>query len=130
VAPPPAPSFLREGEIRTSLGPDAVVSGRLSFTTPTRIEGKLRGELRCTRALVVAPRALVEGRVQAETIVVEGTLRGEVLQAERVEVRPGGRLLGRVRTGCLVVHDGAIFEGDCQMEADAARAPEVGGASG
>jgi hypothetical protein len=30
-------------DVRVSLGPDAEVTGKLSFATPTRIEGKLKG---------------------------------------------------------------------------------------
>src|SRR5947207_2989351 len=40
-------------EVRVSLGPDAEVTGKLSFTVPTRIEGKLKGEVRATDLLAV-----------------------------------------------------------------------------
>ncbi len=39
--------------MRTSIGADAVINGKLSFTTPTRVEGKLKGELRCTQLLII-----------------------------------------------------------------------------
>src|SRR5437667_384485 len=38
-------------EVRVPLGPDAEVTGKLSFTVPTRIEGKLKGAGRAARAL-------------------------------------------------------------------------------
>ena len=51
--------------LRPSLGPDTAVSGRLSFTVPTRIDGRLRGEVRASDLLVVGEDAVVEGVVRA-----------------------------------------------------------------
>ena len=44
-------------DVRVSLGPDAEVSGKLSFVVPTRIEGKLKGEVRASDLLVIGPQA-------------------------------------------------------------------------
>src|SRR2546423_11337923 len=93
-------------EVRVSLGPDAEVTGKLSFTVPTRIEGKLKGEVRATDLLVVGPQAIVHASVQAEKLIVLGEVRGEVRQATRVEICTGGRPLGAVRAKCPVVQDG------------------------
>ena len=49
-----------------------MISGRLSFTTPTRVEGKLKGELRCTELCIIGPTAVIEGTVRAEELRVEG----------------------------------------------------------
>ncbi len=47
-------------DVRVSLGPDAEVTGKLSFATPTRIEGKLKGELRASDLLVIGAQAVVQ----------------------------------------------------------------------
>ena len=46
-------------DVRVSLGADAEVAGKLSFATATRIEGKLKGEIRSTDVLVIGPSAVV-----------------------------------------------------------------------
>ena len=102
-------------EVRVSLGPDAEVTGKLSFTVPTRIEGKLKGEVRATDLLVIGPQAIVHASVQAERLIVLGEVRGEVRQAARVEICTGGRLFGDVETKCLVVQEGATFDGNSRM---------------
>ena len=113
--PPPPPQFLRDTDVRTSLGPDAIINGRLSFTTPTRIEGRLKGELRCTHLLVVGVTAVVEGMVKVEELRVEGTVRGEIIEARRIEIGPSGKLYGRLVTESVILHEGGIFEGSCRM---------------
>jgi len=102
-------------DVRVSLGPDAEVTGKLSFATPTRIEGKLKGELRATDLLVIGAQAVVQANVHAEKLVVLGEVRGQVQGASRVEICSGGRLYGDIETKCLVVQEGATFEGRSKM---------------
>ena len=102
-------------EVRVSLGPDAEVTGKLSFVTATRIEGKLKGEVRASGLLVVGPQAIVHATVEAANLVVLGELRGQVQGAGRVEICAGGRLYGDVETKALVVQEGAMFEGQSRM---------------
>ena len=101
--------------LRPSLGPDTAVSGRLSFTVPTRIDGRLRGEVRASDLLVVGEDAIVEGVVRALKLVVLGEVRGDIRGAERVEIGPGGRLMGTVETHSLVVKPGGCLDGDCRI---------------
>ena len=109
-------------DVRVSLGPDAEVTGKLSFATPTRIEGKLKGEVRASDLLVIGPQAVVQASVQAAKLVVLGEVRGQVQGARRVEICAGGRLVGDVETQSLVVHEGATFEGRSRMAGQATAA--------
>src|SRR5438094_9217947 len=59
-------------DVRVSLGPDAEVTGKLSFATPTRIEGKLKGELRASDLLIIGAQAVVQANVHAEKLIVLG----------------------------------------------------------
>lgn len=118
--PPPAapPQFLRESEVRTSIAADAVINGKLAFTTPTRVEGKLKGELRCTQLLIIGASAVVEGWVKADELRVEGVLRGEVAETRKVEVCERGRLIGKVSAQRLVLHEGGHLDGECRIGSD------------
>ena len=102
-------------EIRTFLDPGTSVNGKLSFSTPTRIEGKIKGEVRASALLVVARGGVVDGTIWARQLVVEGMVTGQILGAERVEIQPGARVSGGIETRTLIVADGAHFEGDCRM---------------
>ena len=117
-------------EVRVSLGPDAEVTGKLSFETATRIEGKLRGEIRASDLLVIGAEAVVNATVHASKLVVLGEVRGEVQGATRVEICAGGRIFGDVQTKCLVIQEGATFEGKSRMgelkEAPAVKPPGPG----
>jgi len=124
VAPRPIPARAPEAgligwrEIRTVLDKGTQVNGKLSFTAPTRIEGRLRGEVRAADLLEVAACGVVHGTVWAKSLVVAGEVRGQVLGADRVEIQAGARVYGLVETRSLVVVDGAVFEGDLRMGID------------
>ena len=120
---------MEDGEVRTvwenvriSLGPDAEASGRLSFVSPTRIEGKVKGEVRSSDLIVVGPQGVVHATVRADKLVVMGEVRGEVLGASRIEICPGGRLFGDVETQSLIISEGATFEGRSRMGGQASAA--------
>src|SRR2546421_6657938 len=98
-------------DVRVSLGPDAEVTGKLSFATPTRIEGKLKGELRASDLLVIGAQAVVQANVHAEKLIVLGEVRGQVEGASRVEICAGGRLFGDIGTKRLGGEGGATLEG-------------------
>jgi cytoskeletal protein CcmA (bactofilin family) len=109
-------------DVRVSLGSDAEVTGKLSFASQTRVEGKLKGEIRAADLLVVGPQAVVQATVRAAKLVVLGEVRGEVLGASRIEVCAGGKLFGDVETQSLVIQEGATFEGRSRMSGQAAAA--------
>jgi cytoskeletal protein CcmA (bactofilin family) len=97
-------------DVRVSLGADAEVSGKLSFATATRIEGKLKGEIRSTDVLVIGPSA-----VRADRLIVLGEVHGEVQAGSKIQICPGGKLFGDVQTRGLVIEEGGFFEGRCAM---------------
>ncbi len=108
-------AWIGRGEVRTFLDPGTSVTGKLSFSAPTRIEGQLKGEVHASGLLMVGAGARVEAQVEAQTLIIEGRVKGEVKGAERVEIKPGGELIGSVETRVLVVEEGGHLEGDCRM---------------
>ena len=109
LAPPP--------QARAMLDRDSEVSGKLSFSGPTRIDGTLRGEVRASDVLVIGETGHVDGTVHASSLIILGRVEGTVLGAERVEIGPRGVLRGAIETRALVVREGGILDGDCKVAA-------------
>ena len=103
--------------LRAMLGRESEVSGKLSFCGPTRIDGRLRGEVRGADMLVIGESGYVNGTIRATTLVVLGRVEGSVIGTERVEIGPRGALRGTIETRALVVHDGAVLDSDCRIAA-------------
>src|SRR2546430_10043529 len=98
-------------DVRVSLGPDAEVTGKLSFATPTRIEGKLKGELRASDLLIIGPQAVVQANVHADKLVVLGEIRGQVEGASRIQIYAGRRVFRDIEAECLGGQGGTSLRG-------------------
>jgi cytoskeletal protein CcmA (bactofilin family) len=125
-APPPPPqpgppetspsAFLAEpAQLRSSLSEDAVITGKLNFTAPTRIDGTLRGEVRATELLVIGESGFVDAVIRSPKLVILGHAQGAVVKADHVEIGPGASFSGRLETRALVVREGARLNGECRV---------------
>jgi cytoskeletal protein CcmA (bactofilin family) len=109
-------TMLRSADVlRPALGADATVTGRLSFTRPTRLDGTLRGEVRSTALLVIGETGVVDGTVRATKLLILGRVLGTVLEAARVEIAAGGELRGDVEARSFVIQEGGRFDGNCRI---------------
>ena len=104
------PSFL-EAAPRTVLPPGAVVSGKLSFDLPVKIDSRFKGEVKAGALLVLGPHAEVDAKISARHLRVEGSLVGTVRVDGWIEILPGGRFQGNIEAGKLKVYPGGVFEG-------------------
>lgn len=112
--------------LRASLGSDTSVTGKLSFAAPTRIDGKLKGEVRANDLLLIGEQGSVEGTVNAKALILEGTVRGDVVGTEWVQVQASGRLVGSVAAHRIEIAYGAKVQARMSIKppADTAAAPK------
>jgi cytoskeletal protein CcmA (bactofilin family) len=96
------------GEIRAFLGEGTQFKGVLSFAGAVRIDGQVEGEVIGDELLIIGE----PGQVNAE---IEVGTQGSITARERVELLRPSRVSGTIRTPCLVVAEGALFNGNCEM---------------
>jgi cytoskeletal protein CcmA (bactofilin family) len=97
--------------------------GTLRSQRDLRVEGELKGNVSCEGTLFVAEGASVAATVDAEHITVAGDLTGEVRCRGRLQILASGRVRAQVAVGSLVIHEGAIYEGQLQMTGVDVKAP-------
>src|SRR5262245_32084585 len=98
-------------DISTTLGPDAVFKGELSFEKGLRIQGRLEGKVTSGGKLHIAKEAKLQADVEAGAIVVEGDVHGNLVANDRIELKQSARYEGDLRANKLVVDEGAVFSG-------------------
>jgi cytoskeletal protein CcmA (bactofilin family) len=108
-------------EERAYLDASSKISGKLSFDGPTRIDGQVDGEITSKDTLAIGESAVVTAQIKAASVIVAGKVSGDISAAQRIEIRPSAKVLGNLTTPVLVVHEGALFEGHCSMQPEAAR---------
>jgi len=103
------------GEIRAFLGEGTQFKGVLSFAGAVRIDGQMEGEIIGDEMLVIGEPGQVKAEIEVGTLVVSGKLQGTISAKQRVELLRASRVTGTIRTPCLVVAEGAVFNGNCEM---------------
>jgi cytoskeletal protein CcmA (bactofilin family) len=101
----------------------STVEGTFTTDRDLRIEGVLRGNVKCQGLLYIAEGADIDATVEASSIAVAGQLRGTVTCRGKLQLMPSGRVFATVVTESLVINEGAILEGELRMEAQSMMAP-------
>lgn len=117
-APAPASQAALGADARAYLDKGSKISGKLFFEGPVRIDGQVDGEISANDSVVIGEGAIVTAQLKAASIVIAGKISGDILASKRVEIRPTAKVFGNLTTPVLVVHDGALFEGHCAMNAE------------
>lgn len=129
--PPAAPPIQARPNPVSAEGPRAYldagskISGKLSFDGPVRIDGEVDGEIIGKDSVTIGESAVVTAQIKAASIIVGGKVSGDITAIQRIEIRPSAKVMGNLTSPVLVVHEGALFEGHCSMQPEAARDNKV-----
>lgn len=105
----------RFGKIRSALGEGTVINGKLSFDVPVRIDGKLKGEVFSSKALIVGEKGEVDATVVVDSLIVMGSVKGSIKAAGMVELLEGASIEGDLQTPFLIMVEGAVLNGRCRV---------------
>ena len=96
---------------------DASMAGSLTFKDPVnlQINGRFEGSLDTKGQLFIGEQAQVKATITGESITVRGSVEGPITASQRVELQGGACVIGKVITPTLVVQEGAVLHGQCEM---------------
>ena len=97
------------------IGRNTVLKGIVTASGSLRIDGEVAGEVLTTADLIVGVYGRVGTTVVAKNAVVAGTVTGEMTIEDSLELLFTAKILGNINVKSLVVDDGAVFEGNCEM---------------
>ena len=121
---------IKEGRLSGFVGYGTVLQGETTFQAMLRVDGHLTGRVTSeTGTLIVGSTGRVDANVFVASAVVGGTINGDIIATERLELGRTAHVVGNIQAPRLVVEDGALLEGSCQMtkarESVAKRAAEA-----
>lgn len=93
------------------------IEGQVTFDQISRVHGVLVGEVRAKEGstLILSETAVVEGNIEADTLIIDGYVHGDVFAKTRVVISRTGRVVGNIKSSSLSLEFGAYFEGRCAM---------------
>ena len=109
-----------------SLVKGTVIEGTIQSQSDIRIDGFIKGTIRCKAKVVIGPSGVVEGVITCANAVIEGTLDGQITVAETLKLEKTAKVAAELTTNKFIVAPGAIFNGTCRMGQAAANAKKDG----
>jgi len=108
----------RSEEVSTTLGRNTHFNGVLRFRDSLKILGSFHGEIVSPGRLVIADGADIKANIRVGSIVVGGIVRGNIVAKDKLEMLTSGKVFGNIKTAKLIIADGVLFEGKCEMIKD------------
>lgn len=95
----------------------ASMTGSLTFKDPVnlQINGRFEGTLDARGNLAIGPQAQVKATIRGEAVRVAGTVEGSITTSGCLELLGTARVTGKIVTASLIVHEGAVLHGTCEM---------------
>ncbi|MCP4640130.1 MAG: polymer-forming cytoskeletal protein [bacterium] len=114
-----------EGDVNVDgllfLGPSALITGNVRATS-CRIEGLVEGKMECSQELELGESGRLNADVLAgKRMVIAGQVFGNVTAGGSLRLVTTAKVSGDIRTRKIVVEEGAMFNGRCQMRPPAQR---------
>ena len=105
----------KEGPV-VVFGNSTSFNGFLRFKESLCIQGKFKGTIEASGALIVDKGAVVEAdHISVTSLMVYGTVIGAVHAVDKIDMFPGAEVRGDVTAARLRIADGVLFEGQCSM---------------
>ncbi|HTR41659.1 MAG TPA: polymer-forming cytoskeletal protein [Pseudomonadales bacterium] len=97
------------------LGPDFEIKGNIKFTGELAFDGKLDGEIHTEGTLTLGDSAVVNGNINAQSVIVRGKVNGNITAKEKIEIKARAELFGDIRATKLAIEEGVTFVGKTEV---------------
>jgi cytoskeletal protein CcmA (bactofilin family) len=101
---------------------DSEIKGTIKFGQAMRVDGNFEGELTSDNGeLIVGKTGKVKATVKVKNAVVEGRVDGNIRASDKVELKQSAQIFGDVQAKTLVVEQGVIFVGNCNVNPEGSK---------
>ncbi len=104
------------GRVDTLIGPETSLRGSYHSKNSIRVDGEIYGNVTSEDGIIVGEKGMVRGNLVGRSVVIGGKVKGNVTAYQRLELQGSSQVEGDISTPALFIEEGAVFEGNCQME--------------
>ena len=80
-----------------------------------RIDGEFEGEISTTADLIIGEAGKVKATISAKNAMIAGAVTGNMDVRDKLELMPSAKVVGDLKVGTLIIGEGAVFKGNCEM---------------
>ena len=96
--------------------------GNTSVHLENTHDSNINGSITIEGELIVERQGYVEGEIKTTTAVIAGSVKGNIDCSDKLILESTSQYEGNIKTKRLIIQEGAIFQGNCQMNAKPAAA--------
>ena len=102
-------------KVNSVIGKGTEFEGTIRTKETFRVEGFVKGNIISEGTLIIGNGGKVDGKIEANNILIGGEAYGELYASNKIEANASGRIYGNIHTKSLIVDENAIFQGTCEM---------------
>lgn len=110
--------------MNTIIGKDSTIEGTIQVQGGVRIDGVVKGKVSATDSVMIGDSGRVEAELNAKIAVIGGKVNGNIFAQDKVELQSKSEVEGEITTKNLIVEEGAVFHGKCNMKNSSYPTPE------
>lgn len=101
--------------INSIIGENTRFEGNIHLKGILRIDGDFKGSVVTRGKVFIGKNGRTESNLRASTIIIGGIVKGNVYASEKVVILATGMVLGNITAPKLVIEDGVILNGKCEI---------------
>lgn len=102
-------------DVVSIVGPGMKIIGDCETEGTLRVEGRVEGTIRSTKAVVIGEGGEVVGDIHTQDAVVAGRVEGSIQADSRIELKESARIEGDVRCRRVKLEEGGFVDGRIEM---------------
>ncbi len=94
------------------------IKGELQGDEDLVVEGRVEGNIKLRKHLIVESTGVIDADVETETITIKGQVNGNMVIMDKVEITDEARVVGDIKAPRVEIADGAHFKGMIDMDVE------------
>ena len=115
---------MRQDAIMNVFHKGSTIDGKIRINGSIRIDGKLKGQVEATEAVIVGETGVIEGDIKAKETNISGKCTGQITAENTVLLHASAVINGDVKCKKLVVDEGVMIDGNISMRDKSRNVPE------
>jgi cytoskeletal protein CcmA (bactofilin family) len=114
-----------DASVNSLIGEGTTLRGDFDLNGLLRIDGTFFGKVKTNGKVLVGKNGIAESTIIAGTVIIGGKVRGEIIATDGITLLSTGEMIGTITTSHLVIEEGVIFDGKCEVVEDKERMAKI-----
>jgi cytoskeletal protein CcmA (bactofilin family) len=99
----------------TQISNTVTIKGDIIGKSDVRVAGVVNGSINIDGELIIEKSGHIEGEIKTQSAVIAGSIKGNIDCSEKMILESTSQFIGNIKTKQLIIQEGAMFQGNCQM---------------